>query len=445
MENVNYKGKSALVVGLGISGRSAAYFLLKKGAVVTGVDRNANQLQDNPEVISLKEAGLTVALDHEQNIQSFDLVIISPGIPLTHPIYAEAIRLKKPIWGEIELGCRSVKNPIVGITGTNGKTTVTLLVTHVLNHSGKKARALGNVGIPFTKEILSVDPQEILVLELSSFQLETLSQPVLDTGVVLNITPDHLDRYANMEAYASAKLALENCLKKGCHFYIEDRADQDFGYLLKNHLQRTYGYSSNHSIYTDCKAVYAEGLKVFLLPSILQGKASHDLENLMAAYGLCRDMGVQPEQFLKALQTFKKPPHRIEFVLEKNGVKYFDDSKGTNIDAVIRAVNSLNGTIILIAGGVDKGSAYTPWLEAFADRVKCICAIGQAANKIQEQLSHRIPVQIFSTLEQAVNHAEALARHGDIVLLSPGCSSFDMFKDYAHRGEEFQRIVKRKT
>lgn len=438
-----YRDKNILVVGLGVSGQAAAYYLLKNGAKVVGVDRNVAELMERPLLISMRALGLDVRPDAMHDLHPYDLIIISPGIPPTHVIYAEAIRLKKMIWGEVELGCRSITNKIIGITGTNGKTTVTLLVAHILNQSGKKARALGNVGTPLTQEILSISSDEILVLELSSFQLETLSQSIFETGVILNITPDHLDRYKGIESYAAAKMSLEDCMKKNSHFYIEEKTYCEFGYLLKNKNHLKYGYSPQNYIYTDMKDVFVAGQKTFSLPNAFKGKVSHDLENVMASYALCRDMGISSYEFLNALQSFQKPPHRIEFVLEKKGVSYYDDSKGTNIDAVIRAVDSLKGPVILIAGGVDKGSPYNPWLGAFADKVKYICAIGQAAKKMQEQLSSEIPVQIFSSLEHAVKHAEGLAQPGDTVLLSPGCSSYDMFRDYAHRGEEFQRIVKR--
>jgi UDP-N-acetylmuramoylalanine--D-glutamate ligase len=195
-------------------------------------------------------------------------------------------------------------------------------------------------------------------------------------------------------------------------------------------------------LYTDLHHLFFEGEKILSFPLETQGKISHDVENLMAAFALCRHFKVSPETFLKGFSTFKKPAHRIEFVDAIDGVSYYDDSKGTNIDAVIRAVQTIDEKIVLIAGGVDKGAAYTPWIEVFQGKVKGIYAIGQAAGKIQEQMSHAIPVTHCQTLEEAVLSASKIALEGEAVLLSPGCSSFDMFRDYAHRGEEFQRIVK---
>lgn len=443
MQKFSLTGKKVVVVGLGMSGRSAAHFLLAHQAIVLGVDRNTHLLTSHPEVQTLQKAGLKVQLEKDfQGMSEFDLAVISPGVPQIHPLVQAALEADIPVIGEIELGCRFAANPMLGITGTNGKTTVTLLVTHVLKQCGYPSRALGNVEVPFTRELLTISHHDNIVLELSSYQIETLYQPCLDAAVLLNITPDHLDRYQTMEAYAKAKCEMGRCIKPNGHFYMEEKAWQDYGYLLKEQTPRLYGYNATSFIYTDLSAVYRGGQKAFDLPPSLKNKKSHDLENLLAAYALCADKDVSGMAFLEAWKSFKKPAHRIEFVSEYQGVRYYDDSKGTNIDAVIRAVQSLDGPILLIAGGVDKGAAYTPWLEEFRGKVKSICAIGQAAAKMREQLASQIPVMIFNSLDEAVQQAARWAQRGDTVLLSPGCSSFDMFKDYAHRGEEFQRIVR---
>ncbi len=433
------RGKRVLVVGLGISGSAAARFLLGRGAHVHGVDRNLG----TSEVAALKALGMTAGGDRDPcQVGSFDLVVVSPGIPQTHPLYLAAQQAGVETTGEVELGCRFVKQPMIGITGTNGKTTVTLLIAHVLNRSGKRAKALGNVGVPLTKEIGEAAPDEILVTELSSYQLETLSCRVLDAAVVLNVTPDHLERYRDMEAYALAKFHIGSCLKAGAPLYVEEATIRNYGQLLRGTAVRTYGYRPSDDIYTNLDQLFVLQKPVMAVPSAYRGRRSHDLENMMAAYAMCEAMGVTPSQFVEALVSFKKPSHRIEFIRERNGVSYYDDSKGTNVDAVIRAVEQMKGQVVIIAGGVDKGSAYTPWIEAFQGKVKAICAIGQAAPKIEKELSHAIPVVIYASLEEAVAAAAHLARPGEAVLLSPGCSSFDMFRDYAHRGEEFQRLVR---
>lgn len=441
-----FKGKKSAVLGMGISGRSAAHFLLVHGATVCGVDQAQALLENHPEIQEMKQRGLTICLEEEflhSNTTSFDLLILSPGIQPNHPAVLKAKEKHTQIIGEIELGCLVAKNPIVAITGTNGKTTTTLLVKHILVQSGLSAHALGNVGTPFTRELLQISSQDPIVLELSSYQLETLYQNSLDHAVILNITPDHLDRYPSMEAYAAAKCSISRFLKPGGTLYMEEKAWQTFGYLLPKEIKPLlYGYDTHSFIYTDLHSVYREGKKIFPLPSHLQNRKSHEIENILAAYALCHTFSIPDNFFLPALASFKKPSHRIEFILEHDNIRYYDDSKGTNIDAVIRAVQSLQGSIILIAGGVDKGSSYTPWIQECSGIVKEIFAIGEAASKIQKELSHHFPVTPCPSLEIAVQKAIQNAIPGDTVLLSPGCSSFDQFTDYAHRGREFQCFVR---
>lgn len=444
MSKQMYYHQKVLVIGLGVSGRSAVDLLLQLGAFVTGYDQDLKKI--NPEVLDrLREKGLDVAVDVQLlDVSAFDCVVVSPGIPRTHPLYEAACMKGVPVLGEIELACRLIESrnqKFLAITGTNGKTTVTLLVTHVLNTCGIPARSLGNMGVPLTSECAQHRSGEVLVVELSSYQLETLKSQVIDAAVVLNITPDHLDRYVSMEDYARAKMRIASCLKSDGHLYVFQECWDLYGYLLPLAKPSLYGYDLDDDVYSDCYSLYAGQKELCGLPLVYRGKKCHDIENLMAAYCLCQEVGVLPEQFMKAVGTFKKPPHRIEFVRNIKEVSYYDDSKGTNVDAVIRAVQSLEGETILIAGGVDKGSAYSPWLEAFGKKVKCICAIGVAAKKMEKELSTEIPVHLFESLEMAVHYAASVATKGDNVLLSPGCASFDMFRDYAHRGDEFKRIV----
>lgn len=436
------KNKRVLILGLGISGRAAAEFLLQKEAIVYASDNNQKVLEHNPDVARLRSGGLlTFSLEDLPPINAFDLLVISPGVPLTHPLVILAKNQGIPLLGEVELACRFLSaKSILGITGTNGKTTVTLLVTHILNQAGYKALALGNVGTAMTSQCTQAC--DLVVAELSSYQLETMESQIIDAGVILNITPDHLDRYPSMKEYAQAKLKLADCIKPSGCLYIEENCYEEFGYLITNQKFKLYGYSNKCDLYPEKDHLVANKKIACMLPLSYQNRISHDLENMMAAYALCQEVGVTPEQFLAGLSTFKKPAHRIEFVCERKGVSYYDDSKGTNLDAVIRAVHTLDGDIILIAGGVDKGAAYTPWITAFGNKVRLICAIGQAAKKIETDLAHAYPVVILDSLEAAVRYAASQAQPGENVLLSPGCSSFDMFRDYAHRGEEFQRIVR---
>lgn len=436
------KKELALVLGLGISGQSAASFLLSHQTSVYGVDKKDKEIKDQGAISLLINQGMTLGNDQEElNLDSFDFIVVSPGIPHTHPLYIKAKASGKPILGEVELACRFLKGTVLAITGTNGKTTVTLLTEHILNQSGKKAIALGNVGTPLTSQLENATGNDpIVVLELSSFQLETMHTKVIDAGVLLNITPDHLDRYENMESYAKAKFAMTRCLKENAPFFVAEHCLREFGYLNSFENTKSFGFFPHCYFSTDLKNWFINQNLECPLPPQWQTK-SHHLENIMASYALCKHVGVSSSQFFSALASFKKPSHRIEFVRTLNQVHYYDDSKGTNIDAVVRAVDSFNSSIVLIAGGVDKGAAYTPWIENFGEKVRCIYAIGQAAEKIEKDVSHAIPVIRCDTLEKAVLNAFQVAEPDEIVLLSPGCSSYDMFRDYAHRGNEFQRIV----
>lgn len=408
--------KHALIIGFGQSGRSAANLLLSRGFRVTAMDAKKQEPFAGIEFI-----------DENAPVPEHDFAVCSPGIPFSHPFVKQC----KEVISEAELAFRYMKQPIVGISGTNGKTTVTLLVEHILKHSGKKARALGNVGIPLTSAVDTLDTDEIVVAELSSYQLEGLNDPILDAAVLLNVTPDHLDRYGTMEKYAEAKLKLKTITKNKDNFFLHE----DYHHLSPD--SACYGYHKKARLWTDLKNLYLDGYDRGPLPSELQFK-SHDLENFMAAYLLCQ--ALDHKSIVNAFQTFSKPHHRIEFVAEIQGVKYYDDSKGTNIDAVIRAVESLKGPVHLIVGGVDKGASYSPWIPAFKNRVKSIHAIGQAAEKIQNDLIP-LSVQICKDLTEAFHSAKDQAVAGDVVLLSPGCSSFDMFADYKERGKAFQLLV----
>lgn len=436
------KKKNALIIGFGLSGRSAASLLLAKGWQVTATDKNAEQLKQNADAKALIDAGVRL-IDENTSLEMnvFDSAIISPGVPASNPVAKQVKALNKEMIGEVELAFRFIDQPVIGITGTNGKTTVTLLVTHILNHARIKAYALGNVGVPLAKELTTLPSDAILVVELSSFQIETLKRPSLNCGVLLNITPDHLDRYDSMEDYAKAKIALRNCLKPDGKFFVEEAAYKEFSALFGEGSVELYGYSPQSSVYSDGKSIYAYGKRLADLPAGLKKGKSHDLENFLAAFALCMTFDVSPELIVSAYESFRKPHHRIEFVRTVNGIHFYDDSKGTNIDAVLRAVEHMQGKIVLIAGGVDKGAAYTPWIGPFQNKVKTVFAIGQAAPKIQSDLKGKIAVTLCRDLQEAVDQAFAASIPGDNVLLSPGCSSFDMFKDYVHRGEMFQKHV----
>jgi UDP-N-acetylmuramoylalanine--D-glutamate ligase len=419
--------------------------LIKRGVKAAAIDKDRDRIIEHEEVKALIQSGLQLYSENSPpSISMYDIVVVSPGVPLNHPIYKAAWDAGKEVIGEIELASRFLTQPCLGITGSNGKTTTTLLIEHVLNQSGKKAKAVGNIGKPLTQVIDECEEdskESILAIELSSWQLETLQRPILDAAVVINITPNHLDRHGSMEAYAAAKFRIAQCLKPGKKLFASYETYQNFKSHMTGKNVCTFGYHPDCSIYCDQEKV-SIGQKIhFFLPEEYKNIVSHDVENAMAAYALCREMGISQDAFFKAFTSFKKPPHRIEFVRKFKGISYYDDSKATSIDAVLKAVHSLQGHVILIAGGVHKGSSYAPWIQGFGQKVRCVCAIGEAAKQLQEELSLYINVVVCLNLDEAVQYASHLAQPGDNVLLSPGCASFDMFKDYKHRGEVFKQLV----
>jgi UDP-N-acetylmuramoylalanine--D-glutamate ligase len=435
--------KKALVLGLGLSGKSAARFLLNRGYEVLGID--SKNLQGDRQIQELLVAGALI--EEEKNfeerfsLKDFSLLAVSPGISKAHPLIQKAQSEKIPVQGEVDLALGSFsKGRAVGITGTNGKTTVTSLVAHILHASGKKAKALGNIGTPLTEYFLNPDPEEIAVIELSSYQLETLRSPVFDAAVILNVTPDHLDRYASFTDYAKAKAAIQYCLKDKAPLYLHEEIATDFGDLFTLPY-KTIGFKERSSWHIKGNDIWKGSDFAFSLPDTYADMGTHDRFNALASWVLCETLGVKLEEFIQGLRSFKKPAHRVEFVQEIDGVHFYDDSKGTNVDAVIQAVGSMKGPVVLIAGGVDKGSSYLPWKDAFQSKVKKMILLGQSAPKIAQELSSFFSIARVNSLEEAVTLAKKEASPGDSVLLSPGCSSFDMFSDYAHRGREFQRYV----
>ena len=431
--------KRALVIGLGISGKSAIKFLLHQGYKVFGVD--SRDLKEDVEIKKLKGLGVEISLEENMSLgPEFSLVVTSPGVSSSHALVQEAKKLTIPIMGEAELAFKNIQGRAVAITGTNGKTTVTSLVEHVLKQAGRKAQSLGNIGSPLTEYAITPDLEKIVVAELSSYQLETLALPVFEAAVILNITPDHLDRYSDFTAYAEAKAQIQYCLKPGGDLYVDENAVAQFPSLFKKPFY-TMGVLESSFLRLKGVQVWEGAEYMFSLPEEYKELGVHDSLNAIAAWALCKRMGIFSSEFISGLTTFKKPSHRIEFIRTVSGVRYYDDSKGTNVDAVIRAVQSMKGTVTLIAGGVDKGSSYLPWKEAFQGRIRKMILIGEASFKIADELGLFFNVKIVDSLEEAVKESERCALFGECVLLSPGCSSFDMFRDYAHRGKEFQKFV----
>ncbi len=432
----------ALVIGFGVSGRAAARLLLELGYSVVAVDKNEKSLRGELQVSELLEKGVVLCSELDPFPSgSLNLTLLSPGISLNHPWCEESRRRGVEPMSEIELAARFIRRPYLGITGTNGKTTVTLLTSHMLNHLGVVSSALGNSGVPLSSLYFANDPSETIALELSSYQLETTSTPCLQSAIILNITPDHLDRYGNMEAYAQAKMKIFDLVKGEGECWVHENVHRDFYQQLPRGKVLRYGESQGCDLRRDGRQVFYKEKVAFLLPKMYEEGFRHDVENIMAAYALCRPYCRTGEEFVEGLLSFQKPPHRLQYVRTWNGIDFYNDSKGTNVDAVVRAVEGIDRPIVLIAGGVDKKTGYAPWIPAFQSRVKGICVIGEAANNINKELSEHYLVKQFGSLLSAVEGATQWAAQGDVVLLSPGCASMDMFKDYADRGNQFVTIV----
>lgn len=426
---MDIKGKRFLVLGLGVSGQAAARLIKSFGGHCLVADDAWDKIQDKPVIKELEVEPYTV--------ETVDGAILSPGLPPTHPLVQQLKEQGTPIWGELEFAFKFLQGQkLVGITGTNGKTTTTLLTAHAL---GPQAYALGNVGTALSDYIVGgQDPEHTLVLELSSYQLESLSGPLFDAGLILNITPDHLDRYGTMEAYVAAKRRLINCLKPGAPCYAEKNTQEQY---FPSDPILSYGDDPGCSLYSDGIQVLLDETLVFKWPKSYKNKRGPDIDNALAAFAICHTLGIDGATFVERLETFIKPPHRMEFVREINGVSYYNDSKATNVEAVLKAVDSLDHGLVLIAGGREKGASYQAWTTAFANKVKAIIALGEAAPTIDKELSGVFPVTKVSTLADAVKEASQQASPGNSVLLSPGCSSFDMFRNYEERGQQFKDLV----
>lgn len=439
--------KRALVLGLGLSGQSAGHYLFKGGWKLVGLDRTPKTLsrkaKQNWEEL-IEEKDFEKAARHLRQCQ---LVVISPGFDVGHPLVALADQWCIPRLGELELGVQAIAREgraraLIGITGSNGKTTVTRWLQHVVQGCGHEVLVAGNIGVPLTS-CIETAVGKIVIVEISSFQLQTMHQNAFDAAAILNITPNHLDRHSSFEEYAQLKCALQKLVKDPSKFIVSQSVEEEFGAQLTPPYQ-TFGTRSGDTI-RFCNGEFFIESQRFDTLEFLGNRWNFHVANFCATLGLAKFLGVSISASCRAGRGFKKPQHRLEWIINHNGVDYFDDSKATSLDAVVQAVDFVGAPILLIAGGVHKGAAYTPWIRAFFHRVRCIFAIGEAATLIERDVGHAISVRVCASLEQAVQLAHSLANPGDRVLLSPGCSSFDMFENYQHRGREFTRALAQLT
>lgn len=447
-------GKSFMVVGAGKSGISAVKLLLEKGAgrVVLSDIKPCSKFPD--EAFQLKKEGLILECDGNlaDTALHADVVIVSPGVPLTGNWYETARRNNKLIIGEVEFAYGFMKKngaKIAAVTGTNGKTTAAALLYEIMKAKfGDKAALGGNIGIPACDLVAGGAKPEIVVLEVSSFQLETIKDFRPDVAVILNITEDHLDRYASMQEYAQAKANIFRNQSETDVLALNND-DRFTGIMLTMSRSAKKIFSVNGPVaegwYYDAGTFYKSErgrvTRLFGTDGVkLLGR--HNYENILACMILAEALGVSPAEAEPVIKNFRGLPHRIEFSGEVRGRRFYDDSKGTNIDAVIKAVNSIDENTVLILGGREKGTDFTRLLPLLPPQVKHIIAFGENKDKVEEVLAVRVPVTKASDMDDVVKKSLEI-KDIKAVLLSPGCASFDMFRDYKHRGNEFKKSVKK--
>ncbi len=446
---MDLNNKRVLVVGLGKSGVASALFLKARGARVTVSDaKPPDQLGD--EIPQLLDHGITVETGGhgERTFQGQDLIVVSPGVPVNAAPLVQARALGEPVIGEIELAAQFLSGPIVAITGSNGKTTTTTLVGEVLTASGLPTLVGGNIGTAAISLVEQATSETVVVLEVSSFQLETIQTFRPKVAVILNITSDHLDRHRTFAAYADAKARIFENQKAG-DFAIVNADDQASEALAGRTHAQVFRFSRNKQVeqgtYVDKEHIVfrsSSGIQTVMLVSEIPLKGTHNVENVLAAVCVGILMGCKPGSIRDAVRNFKAVEHRLEYVASIKGVEYYNDSKATNVDATIKALESFPANVHLILGGKDKGSDYTLLNDLLRTRVKRVYTIGAAAEKIESQIKGATEIVRAETLERAVKNAATSAQPGDVVLLAPACASFDQFENYEHRGRVFKELVR---
>ena len=445
------KGKKVLVVGLGKSGLAAALFLRHQGAQVTVSDvRSADVLaKDIPALIDegiAVEAGGHGLLTFRRQ----DLIVVSPGVPIDTPELVQVKKFGLPIIGEVELAAHYLRGHVLAITGSNGKTTTTSLCGEILKAGKLSTQVGGNIGVPVIALVEDSREDGWSVLEVSSFQLETTYEFHPEIAVILNITPDHLDRHGTFENYAAAKerIFARQTADDALVLNADDeaaksaaaRASSRIFWFSRAKVVRQGAFVHNGVIaFRASEQSAAEPvLKVEEIPL----KGAHNVENVLGAVCAARLAGVDAETIRAAVMQFQAVEHRLEFVATIHGVEYYNDSKATNVDAAMKAIAAFPGGIHLILGGKDKNSDYRQMRALLTERVKAVYTIGAAADKIFTHIDGAVPIVTAGTLEEAVARAGAVAQPGEVVLLAPACSSFDQFENYEHRGRVFKQLVR---
>ena len=448
--------EKVLVVGTGKSGIAATQLLLRTGKLPVLFDSNAEL--DKDEILGKlslsgdekKQVEIVLGDLTEEEKKALSGVVLSPGVPTDTEFVNDLRNRGLLISGEIELAFEQEKGAVLAITGTNGKTTTTTLLGEIMKATGKKTFVVGNIGNPYTLEAEKTDADSVTVAEISSFQLETIHTFRPRVSAILNITPDHLNRHHTMEEYIRVKeLIVKNQTAEDyCILNYEDEVLREFG---RHIVPKTVYFSSVRKL---DEGIYLDGDLIVLktadeeIPLVHTGElkllGQHNFENVMAASAMAYYAGVSVENIRKSICAFTAVEHRIEYVMEKNGVAYYNDSKGTNPDAAIKGIQAMNRPTLLIGGGYDKGSSYDEWLNSFDGKVRYLVLIGQTRDKIKEAAERLgvCPCILCENLEEAVKICAEKANPGDAVLLSPACASWGQFDNYEQRGDMFKEYVR---
>jgi UDP-N-acetylmuramoylalanine--D-glutamate ligase len=432
-----YSGKNAVVLGLGHSGEAAAMLLREEGAKVTVCESTDNPgLREKAAKLEAKGVRVILGPSADTDPAKYDVCVLSPGIDPVVQLVQNVLKKNIPVIGELELAFEECLCPVVAITGTNGKTTTTELTTEMLQKSGVRTMSSGNIGLPFATAVLQSGELDVMVLEVSSFQLETIRSFRPQVSAWLNLSPNHLDRYPGMEEYRDAKLRI-----------FENQTAEDYAVVnAREVLPEIAAKKITFSAITDEADFTLRGTTIHYrgVPIINQLETKlhgiHNAENLMAAFGMGLALGIDFDRMTAAVTDYTAPAHRCEFVRDLDGVRWVNDSKATNLDSVEKAILSQDRPLVLIAGGKDKGFEFDPIAPLIRERVKAAVLIGEMKDRIAKSWSG-VESRKASSVEEAVGIAQSLAAAGDTVLFSPGTSSFDMFRNYGERGNRFKAAV----
>jgi UDP-N-acetylmuramoylalanine--D-glutamate ligase len=444
---VELEGKRVLVAGLARTGLVASKFCAAYGARVTAVDeKSESELAETAAALRAAGVSLQFGPFQQETFGNQDLIIVSPGVPAKIPALQLARARKIPVWSEIELAWRLLRGKLVAITGSNGKTTTTALVGHILQSAKIPALVGGNIGTPLLACVEGSSDSTVTVAEVSSFQLETIEAFRPDVGVLLNLTPDHIDRHGSFEEYARAKQRLfENMLDRDAAVLNAD--DPQAAQCGPQHAQ-VYWFSRQKRVAAgaflrDDQIIFRrDGAESALMRrSDIPLRGEHNLENVLAAAIAAILAGAPADAIDSAVRTFPGVEHRLEFVAEVRGVAFYNDSKATNVDAALKAIDAFPGALFLILGGKDKGSDYEPLREPLSRKARLVLLIGTAADKIAAQLEGAVTIEHSGTLGRAIARAFEKGKPGDTVLLAPACASFDQFENFEHRGRVFKELV----